>query len=57
MEFWPEWNLFFQNLPLNNDVAHDSYFDVITELSKTYGNAIHTPSIYARGIYILFFAK
>ncbi len=49
MEFWQEWDDFFQSLPQDDEANHDSYFDVMTELSKSYGGVIQVPKIYARG--------
>ena len=49
-KFWQEWDDFFQSLPQDDEESHDSYFDVMTELSKSYGNVIRVPSIYARGM-------
>ena len=50
MEFLQEWDDFFKSLPADDEAKHDSYFDVMTELSKSYGDAIRVPSIYARGM-------
>ena len=49
-KFWQEWDDFFQSLPQDDEAKHDSYFDVMTELSKSYGDVIRVPSIYARGM-------
>ena len=49
-KFWQEWDDFFQSLPQDDEESHDSYFDVMTELSKSYGSVIQVPNIYARGM-------
>ena len=50
MDLWQEWDDFFQSLPLDDESSHDSYFDVMSELSKSYGHVIRVPNIYARGM-------
>lgn len=50
MKFWQEWDDFFKSLPPDDEAKHDSYFDVMTELSKSYGNVIRVPTTYARGM-------
>jgi hypothetical protein len=48
-QFLPEWESFFSSIPTRDEEHHESFVDVMLELSKSYGNSIYIPSIYVRG--------
>ena len=52
-QFRPTIEAFFRSLPLDDCTIHESYYDVLADLSKNYGNEVYVaPEPHVRGMII-----